>query len=442
MGGKVWSLEEEDVYWRVLIPQSLRRAVPGPAQTKSWDDLAIFMQSTMGSAAKRNYTGLGLFEHYFQNVEKGRVSPNASKYVHEYKGLLARAIEEEQETEIDEDDEATIPNCSHDGQGHDGQGHEEQGFGDHTGETAEEEDLNDEGVLGDITAKIHDEDKENLPIPIAHPPLGAAQSWVDIPYFNTAVPLPNMMPSFEYRQGTIIQYPTSSERTSLSGASSRPIRRKNYFRSQPYATSRASRAQRQNQSSTEAQAPTNSHAQHHGYQPDQSNHNGGQHCYATPMEYGGYQTPSMGYHQYGQDADQLQHHLTQFAPDQAPNFNSYNMAVDYRHNSPMNHGPPRYSMLNEYYNNKAWESSGQSSASVSTNPGSSLHSRASSASLLHTYGLPSSVLGHHQSVQQDNHQDNCVNSSGIPAGEIEAEWMAGKDEDFQVFEEASVRRQQ
>ncbi|KAF9874824.1 hypothetical protein CkaCkLH20_07518 [Colletotrichum karsti] len=153
MGGKVWSPEEERVYWRVIIPQSQKRAGRSHLQTKSWEDLAIVMQSHMSADAKRNYTGLGLFEHYFANIEKRRLSPNATKYVREYKEALERAAqEEEEETEVEDngfDEDATISDHS-------------QNDPSHTGETTEEEVMSDSDIY---------EDKENRPFSSAREPL-------------------------------------------------------------------------------------------------------------------------------------------------------------------------------------------------------------------------------------------------------------------------------
>ncbi|RYO91599.1 hypothetical protein DL764_008267 [Monosporascus ibericus] len=86
MGGKTWSEKEERHFWRVIIGYSAKRAgVDRAKPEKSWDLLAQEMQRAMGSEARRDYTGTMLFEHYFQNVESGRKSPNAAIYVREYR---------------------------------------------------------------------------------------------------------------------------------------------------------------------------------------------------------------------------------------------------------------------------------------------------------------------------------------------------------------------
>ncbi|RYP46408.1 hypothetical protein DL768_007375 [Monosporascus sp. mg162] len=85
MGGKTWSEKEEHHFWRVIIAYSPKRAgVDRAKPEKSWDLLAQEMQRAMGSEARRDYTGTMLFEHYFQNIESGRKSPNAAIYVREY----------------------------------------------------------------------------------------------------------------------------------------------------------------------------------------------------------------------------------------------------------------------------------------------------------------------------------------------------------------------
>ncbi|RYP57089.1 hypothetical protein DL770_010758 [Monosporascus sp. CRB-9-2] len=85
MGGKTWSEKEEHYFWRVIIAHSAKRAgVDRAKPEKSWDLLAQEMQRAMGSEARRDYTGTMLFEHYFQNIESGRKSPNAAIYVREY----------------------------------------------------------------------------------------------------------------------------------------------------------------------------------------------------------------------------------------------------------------------------------------------------------------------------------------------------------------------
>ncbi|WDK12419.1 hypothetical protein CGRA01v4_03698 [Colletotrichum graminicola] len=101
MGGKVWSDNEERVFWRIIVPQSQKRIATGPAHTKTWEELAPLMQSLMGVNAKRTYTHLGLFEHFFQNIDKARVSPNAGVFVREYQQAVNRNLKATEEERAD-----------------------------------------------------------------------------------------------------------------------------------------------------------------------------------------------------------------------------------------------------------------------------------------------------------------------------------------------------
>ncbi|ETS79786.1 hypothetical protein PFICI_09639 [Pestalotiopsis fici W106-1] len=104
MGGKLWSDQEERYFWRVTMPQSVKRINPPADQQseaqqdvveKSWADLATEMGTAMGDDARRQYTGTMLFEHYFQNIELERVSPNAGRYVRKFlksAGLVDHAL--------------------------------------------------------------------------------------------------------------------------------------------------------------------------------------------------------------------------------------------------------------------------------------------------------------------------------------------------------------
>jgi hypothetical protein len=61
MGGKVWTLEEERYFWKVVVPSSAKRKgihLSNPEQ--KWSDLATKMQHDMGDKAKRTYTPLML----------------------------------------------------------------------------------------------------------------------------------------------------------------------------------------------------------------------------------------------------------------------------------------------------------------------------------------------------------------------------------------------
>ncbi|ORY71310.1 uncharacterized protein BCR38DRAFT_328326, partial [Pseudomassariella vexata] len=85
MGGKVWSEKEERYFWRVAMSVGPKRAgVDRAKPERSWNDLAADMQRAMGEDSRREYSGVLMFEHYFQNIETRRRSPNAAQYVREY----------------------------------------------------------------------------------------------------------------------------------------------------------------------------------------------------------------------------------------------------------------------------------------------------------------------------------------------------------------------
>ena len=129
MGGKYWSQEEEDYFWRVAIASSPKRiGVDRARPEKPWPDLAEDMQRALGEGARRQYTGLMLckpiphhrsgsrgqrtpvllyfalfsvsttltslptVEHWFQNIITGRVSPNAGLHVYEYNQRRGRFL--------------------------------------------------------------------------------------------------------------------------------------------------------------------------------------------------------------------------------------------------------------------------------------------------------------------------------------------------------------
>ncbi|KAK1760895.1 hypothetical protein QBC47DRAFT_396877 [Echria macrotheca] len=78
MGGRFWSADEERVFWLQIMPFSPKRiGIHELNAEQSWDVLAIRMQELMGDKARRQYSGLGLFEHYFLNVVKEQISPNS-----------------------------------------------------------------------------------------------------------------------------------------------------------------------------------------------------------------------------------------------------------------------------------------------------------------------------------------------------------------------------
>lgn len=126
MGGKIWSKEEEHIYWRVIVPQSDKRAGRRFSENhKSWGDLAKIMQSLMGDDARREYTHLSLcklsgyhsladafadaipVEHYFQNIKK-RPSPNAIGLVMKHKKARNDAGQDPDDTTEPKDESSQI----------------------------------------------------------------------------------------------------------------------------------------------------------------------------------------------------------------------------------------------------------------------------------------------------------------------------------------------
>ncbi len=64
MGGRVWTAQEEKVFWKQIIPNSPKKhegldKILGD-ESKSWKELADDMQVIMGDPAVRKYTGLML----------------------------------------------------------------------------------------------------------------------------------------------------------------------------------------------------------------------------------------------------------------------------------------------------------------------------------------------------------------------------------------------
>ena len=61
MGGRVWSRDEERVFWTYIIPRSPKRLGLHRANPEiSWTQLAVEMARKMGENARREYTELGL----------------------------------------------------------------------------------------------------------------------------------------------------------------------------------------------------------------------------------------------------------------------------------------------------------------------------------------------------------------------------------------------
>ena len=63
MVNRVWSSEEEKIYWEEVIPKSPKRiGVYRSQQGYDWDLCAEMMQKSCGPNARRKYTGLSLCE--------------------------------------------------------------------------------------------------------------------------------------------------------------------------------------------------------------------------------------------------------------------------------------------------------------------------------------------------------------------------------------------
>lgn len=55
MGGKTWSLQEETLFWRVVVPRS-PKAVRAADRVNDWETCVSIMQRGMGQEARRVYT--------------------------------------------------------------------------------------------------------------------------------------------------------------------------------------------------------------------------------------------------------------------------------------------------------------------------------------------------------------------------------------------------
>ncbi|CAM1508177.1 Fc.00g050250.m01.CDS01 [Cosmosporella sp. VM-42] len=84
MGGKVWSDDEERIFWDLIIPQSPNAANPADRGKLSWKECAVLMQQTLGDGARRDYTHTMLYEHHYQNFKPGPKTPRAGKFMKKY----------------------------------------------------------------------------------------------------------------------------------------------------------------------------------------------------------------------------------------------------------------------------------------------------------------------------------------------------------------------
>ena len=66
MGGKVWTTDEEKIFWLEIIPLSEKRLGVDVARNEPipWEDLVHEMNRRIGNKARRVYTGLMLCEYF------------------------------------------------------------------------------------------------------------------------------------------------------------------------------------------------------------------------------------------------------------------------------------------------------------------------------------------------------------------------------------------
>ncbi|RSL69413.1 hypothetical protein CEP54_002267 [Fusarium duplospermum] len=83
MGGKVWSTEEERVFWEVVVPVSPNAANPAK-RILSWVECVDLMKREIGANARREYTHTMLYEHHYQNFKPGAKSPKANAFLEKH----------------------------------------------------------------------------------------------------------------------------------------------------------------------------------------------------------------------------------------------------------------------------------------------------------------------------------------------------------------------
>ncbi|KAI8714545.1 hypothetical protein NCS52_01174400 [Fusarium sp. LHS14.1] len=83
MGGKVWSTEEERVFWEVVVPVS-PHAANHAKRLLTWPQCAELMTQKMGANARREYTNTMLYEHHYQNFKPGAKSPKANPFLEKH----------------------------------------------------------------------------------------------------------------------------------------------------------------------------------------------------------------------------------------------------------------------------------------------------------------------------------------------------------------------
>ncbi|KAJ3458316.1 hypothetical protein FSOLCH5_010219 [Fusarium solani] len=83
MGGKVWSTEEERVFWEIVVPVSPHAANP-VKRLLTWPQCAELMTREVGANARREYTNTMLYEHHYQNFKPGAKSPKANPFLEKH----------------------------------------------------------------------------------------------------------------------------------------------------------------------------------------------------------------------------------------------------------------------------------------------------------------------------------------------------------------------
>ncbi|WAO94005.1 Hypothetical protein NCS54_01156700 [Fusarium falciforme] len=83
MGGKVWSTEEERVFWEIVVPVSPHAANPAK-RLLTWPQCAELMTREVGANARREYTNTMLYEHHYQNFKPGAKSPKANPFLEKH----------------------------------------------------------------------------------------------------------------------------------------------------------------------------------------------------------------------------------------------------------------------------------------------------------------------------------------------------------------------
>ncbi|KAK4203904.1 hypothetical protein QBC40DRAFT_293476 [Triangularia verruculosa] len=92
-GGKAWIREEEFLFWKQLVPYSKKRVGDDIENNEEheWPWVAEQMRKRMrerflkeGEPDRRDYTGLAMFEHYWQSARHRRPTPAAGRFVNRY----------------------------------------------------------------------------------------------------------------------------------------------------------------------------------------------------------------------------------------------------------------------------------------------------------------------------------------------------------------------